>query len=453
MLGVTSDRPGGAFFSDDTVAQGSNGIVVVRDIDFASTNLSTLLPFHGRAHIGYVPSAGVVLGLSKLARLTKHFGKKLQSQAKLATDIASCLQTHLQCQASTVADRHFDYRYYLGTCLIIEISDRRLSLRLELALVFYPQGIAVYIEARQITPLCVEASRREACIGGCFAEDPAQFQEFLALLNMSAPSSSNIHYLPSSKPSSSDSTQLLMTPTALSEDDSIEATNGSADSSRSQGVMLRSESYASDLASSAEAKSNPNMAKMEQAINRMILEIEEDPFSTVSSIELVVQRFRPQLESVFVDYHIFPMQNLSKSASRYALGLLESTQGYTAPLPTRKDALVPASQSDLTVDSVTLSGAEGATTVVTASFIFNSQCEHHMLPFYGQTMVAYVPPAGSSPRLLSRSALEQVVRVYTRRLQVQERITHQLADAVADLAMPDGVMVSVRGHCSKLIHF
>ncbi len=98
MLGVTTDRPGGALFSDGTVAQGSNGIVVVRDIDFASTNEATLLPFHGRCHVGYVPSAGVVLGLSKLARLTKHFGKRLQNQARLATDIASCLQTNLRCQ-------------------------------------------------------------------------------------------------------------------------------------------------------------------------------------------------------------------------------------------------------------------------------------------------------------------------------------------------------------------
>ena len=105
---MTADRPGGAFFSDGTVAQGSNGIVVVRDIDFASTNEGTLLPFHGRAHIGYVPSAGVVLGLSKLARLTKHFGKRLQSQARLASDIASCLQTHLQCQVR--ADRRATHR-------------------------------------------------------------------------------------------------------------------------------------------------------------------------------------------------------------------------------------------------------------------------------------------------------------------------------------------------------
>lgn len=38
------------------------------------------------------------------------------------------------------------------------------------------QGIAVLIEARQIAPLCVEAPRREACIGGCFADDEFQFQ-------------------------------------------------------------------------------------------------------------------------------------------------------------------------------------------------------------------------------------------------------------------------------------
>ena len=141
----------------------------------------------------------------------------------------------------------------------------------------------MYIEAKQIAPLGVETPRREACVGGCFAEDPAQFQEFLALLNMSAPSSSNIHYLNTSKPSSPDSTQLAMSPATLSEDDSVEAPSGSAGSSpSSDGIILRTESYASDLAT-VEGKPHSNLAKMEQAINRMILEIGEDPFSSVSS--------------------------------------------------------------------------------------------------------------------------------------------------------------------------
>ena len=101
-------------------------------------------------------------------------------------------------------------------------------------------------------------------------------------------------------------------------------------------------------------------------------------------------------------------QCLCKSASRYASGLLASTRGYAAPLPSREAALVAAPASGLKVDRVALMGDKKETVdVATASFIFNSQCEHHMLPFYGRVMVAYITPAGSA-QLLSKSALEQV---------------------------------------------
>ena len=102
-------------------------------------------------------------------------------------------------------------------------------------------------------------------------------------------------------------------------------------------------------------------------------------------------------------------QCLCKSASRYASGLLASTRGYAAPLPSREAALVAAPASGLKVDRVALMGGDKKETVdvATASFIFNSQCEHHMLPFYGRVMVAYITPAGSA-QLLSKSALEQV---------------------------------------------
>ena len=52
VLGVTVERPGGAFFSEEIVNEGGNGLVIVRDIDFASHSEETLLPFHGRCHIG-----------------------------------------------------------------------------------------------------------------------------------------------------------------------------------------------------------------------------------------------------------------------------------------------------------------------------------------------------------------------------------------------------------------
>ena len=71
---------GTALFNEPIVDKGSGGLVLVRDIDFAATSEATLLPFHGRAHIAYVPAAGVVLGLSKLARLTKLAARRVQTQ-------------------------------------------------------------------------------------------------------------------------------------------------------------------------------------------------------------------------------------------------------------------------------------------------------------------------------------------------------------------------------------
>ena len=67
-------------------------MVIVRDIEFASTSEANLLPFYGRCHVAYVPSNGVVLGLSKLARVTKMFASQLQSQQRLTSQILVALQ-------------------------------------------------------------------------------------------------------------------------------------------------------------------------------------------------------------------------------------------------------------------------------------------------------------------------------------------------------------------------
>ena len=71
---------GTALFHEPIVSAGSDGLVIVRDITFAALSEQTLLPFHGRCHIAYVPRHGVVLGLSKLARVTKCLAARLQTQ-------------------------------------------------------------------------------------------------------------------------------------------------------------------------------------------------------------------------------------------------------------------------------------------------------------------------------------------------------------------------------------
>ncbi len=68
---------------------------------------------------------------------------------------------------------------------------------------------------------------------------------------------------------------------------------------------------------------------------------------------------------------------------------------------------------------------------------FYSMCEHHMLPFFGKAHVAYIP----NGQIVGRSKIARVVDVFARRLQVQERLTDQIASALDDALSPKGVGV------------
>lgn len=75
--------------------------------------------------------------------------------------------------------------------------------------------------------------------------------------------------------------------------------------------------------------------------------------------------------------------------------------------------------------------------VLEKDIVFYSMCEHHMMPFYGKAHVAYIPDG----RVVGLSKLARTVEVYARRLQIQERMTGQIADAIMRELAPRGVMV------------
>lgn len=70
-----------------------------------------------------------------------------------------------------------------------------------------------------------------------------------------------------------------------------------------------------------------------------------------------------------------------------------------------------------------------------------STCEHHLVPFHGVAHVGYIP--GPDGRVTGLSKLARLVDVYARRLQVQERLTSQIADALTEYLKPQGVMVVI----------
>ncbi|HEY3266134.1 MAG TPA: GTP cyclohydrolase I FolE [Armatimonadota bacterium] len=118
-------------------------------------------------------------------------------------------------------------------------------------------------------------------------------------------------------------------------------------------------------------------------------------------------------------------EGLKRTPARAAESIRFLTRGYQEDV----DALLEGAVFEEAHDDL----------VLVRNIEFYSMCEHHMLPFFGQAHVAYLPKG----RIIGLSKIARVVDVFSQRLQVQERMTRQISDALERAIQPRGVAVVV----------
>src|SRR5512141_3027323 len=120
-------------------------------------------------------------------------------------------------------------------------------------------------------------------------------------------------------------------------------------------------------------------------------------------------------------------EGLKNTPTRVARMYTELLSGYTAD----PERIVNGALFEVKYDEM----------VIVRDIEFYSLCEHHILPFLGRAHVAYIPDG----KVIGLSKIPRIVDMYARRLQVQERMTRQIADFLRDLLKPQGVAVVVEG--------
>ena len=147
--------------------------------------------------------------------------------------------------------------------------------------------------------------------------------------------------------------------------------------------------------------------------------------SNTTDIEDMEDLVRKQLELLGEDPD---RDGLIKTPSRVAASLKWLTRGYERDArQVIGDALFEETHSNM---------------IMVRDIELYSMCEHHMLPFYGKAHVAYIP----NGKIVGLSKLPRVVDVFAQRLQVQERLTEQIAAAICEVLDPMGVGVVIEAY-------
>ena len=142
-------------------------------------------------------------------------------------------------------------------------------------------------------------------------------------------------------------------------------------------------------------------------------------------VEQIAEHYRAIIELIGEDPD---REGLVKTPTRAAKALIENTRGYV--------------EDPATIVRAAMFEHEGSEIVIVKDIEFYSLCEHHLLPFFGKVSIGYLPHG----RIVGLSKLGRIVDTYSRRLQVQERLTAEICSLLSEELSDDVIVVCKASH-------
>ncbi|KAJ7560630.1 hypothetical protein O6H91_04G137700 [Diphasiastrum complanatum] len=401
---------------------GSGGMVIARNIDLFATCRACLLPFKICCHIAYIPAGGRVVGLSKLPRVAEIYSSRLQTPHEFADGVAQALSDSIK---------------PLGVAVVVE------SWHLQWPAVTSGNGItkagfedeAAWIPSRAYASKGCYIDRSKASVEdkaawipcqafagkGSFADkSSALWDELIAVLQFQG---IQIHF--SALMESLGDVRRIGSCPFLSSDFKT-SWNFPLLPARCNGLP------GFRFPTNGGIKKAPEeLSKAENSYDR-----------SVAFVPAMITAVDSLLRAVGQDPN---SQELEYTSMRYVLWLLASTQGSRNPSSNlfQKYKNGNGTAANGFVHSPVVDFVDQLDMEIACEFSipFCSQCEHHLLPFSGIAHVGYFHSKRSPP--IERTMVLKIVQLYSRRLQVQERLTKQVAETLLPSCSLGGVMVVV----------
>jgi len=478
------------------------GVVLIRDVPFFSTDEATLLPFYGVCHVGYVPSGGTIVGLSKVARVAEVFARRVQTPEGLASDVARALQLGASPRGVRVvvagsqmaptgprpvfADAAIGCLAGASSAADGEAGRDAREYRAEFRAMLHagvgagegpPVGLtglagqslisgnAGYERDESPARRAVPAKRRRRDPGSgagagdanTASDDGSVDAQKLVLCascggaesagGQSGSASDDVRRRGSDASGSGRSERRGGDATERgSPGMGIPGIPGDAHP-RSLSLLLRDSGSrpATPTVGREAGKTQPEASPAESAEAKEALEAKEAPAEAEAPDAAVAAAGRIA-RALGLDRIMDPAR-CAAAARAYAGVMAASAQGHAMPLRTPEGGVASGTErasSPAGVRGATCSASETTTThtFFERDLELATLCEHHLLPFHGAVHVAYAADARTKP--LSRAEAQRAVARHGRRFQVQERLTRDIARDVAALTGAPGVMVAVR---------